>query len=532
MNRRCVRSWLSGLCAVLVLAGCEWSARYAQVASNPADSGVIAPRAGSGFGSSPQHDASTDGDGPIQTGTTSDWDPPESTEHRDAGDVDMTPACPSALEQRLTVSTIDTGVDIRYKRLGYDYFPLDENILFSVSPSGRMLIAYRENNGNRVRVMRLNGQLARDGAEVSVYAYDLGGLVAHDDGSFTLLTRRDDPGEQLLDTTTTDQVGKAAMLVRIRGTTELFAQALTGTNSITRMSDPDARDCAPSLNGRLVWNGSKYGAYFAVHGCDGDPHEPYYGDKLVYVDGSGNHLSGGWSWNCSISQGMRLLPGTDKFTPFCMSDGAPYAGLNLVVEGAPPRQLAPEKVAAGYSAGRFGSVVRMPNGNTFVAWLSRGVADADASARRPDQALKMAPDIALLQLGADNAVVKPRKWLTETPDVAETNLHVAAYGEHQLLVIWDNVEAISCTEWTCWGTYTGTSARLIDLDGKFVTPDVRIDAPPNSEQDLVVFANGDLGWAFVPDRTRNYEDPLPNTRGVPNVPAKRQLSIARLRYCE
>ena len=151
-------------------------------------------------------------------------------------------------------------------------------------------------------------QLTREGPDLSVYAIDLGGLVAHDDGSFTLLTRRDDPGEPLRDTTTTDTVGKAAYLVHILGTTELFAQPLTGTSSITRASDPMARDCAPSLNGRLVWNGSKYGAYFAVHGCEGDPHEPYYGDKLVYADGDGNYLKGGWSWNCSISQGVRLLP--------------------------------------------------------------------------------------------------------------------------------------------------------------------------------------------------------------------------------
>jgi hypothetical protein len=542
------RTWLCVLGAVVGLYGCSFDARYAQTATEPADSGIAPADAGT-TPPPPARDASTStanrpdarigtGSGPSSrpgSGTNTDWELDAAAgnpSHDAEPDIDPSPACPTSLEQRLTVSTIGTGVDIRYKRLGYDYFPLDENILFSVSPAGRMLLAYRENNGNRIRVTRLNAQLTREGPDLSVYAIDLGGLVAHDDGSFTLLTRRDDPGEPLRDTTTTDTVGKAAYLVHILGTTELFAQPLTGTSSITRASDPMARDCAPSLNGRLVWNGSKYGAYFAVHGCEGDPHEPYYGDKLVYADGDGNYLKGGWSWNCSISQGVRLLPERDKFTALCMSDGLPYAGLNLVTEGIEPRQLAPEKVAAGYAAGRFGSVVRLASGRYVIAWLSRGVPDTVASARRPDQASKQATDVALMQLDSDYSTIKSRTWLTETPNVAETNLHIAPYGPRQLLVVYDNVEALSCTEWTCWGTYTGTSARLIDLNGKFLTPDLRIDAPPNSEQDIVVFPNGDLGWAFVPDGARNYTEPLPNNRGIPTVPAKQQLSIARLRYCE
>jgi hypothetical protein len=518
--------WLAAFGLVAAVHGCSLRTRFAQTASERTDSGIVTSNAG--MSASPR-DAAVD----AYIATGSGPDPKTSRPVRDAeADIDTAPACPASLAQRLTVTTIDTDVDIRYKRVGYDFYPLDESVLFSVSPAGRMLIAFRENNGNRIRVTRLNAQLTRGGSDLTVFAFDLGGLVAHDDGSFALLTRRDDQGEQLLDTTTSDTTGKAAVLIRILGTRELFAQPLTGTASITRPSDPIARDCAPSLNGRLAWNGSKYGAYFAVHGCEGDPHEPYYGDKLVYVDGNGNYVEGGWGWNCSISQGVRLLPESGAFTSLCISDGSPFPGLNLVTEGTPARQLAPEKVAAGYSAGRFGSVVRMEDKTYLVGWLSRGVPDAIATARRPDQASKLASDIALVRLGADHRTLAPRKWLTETPNVAETNLHIARYGPNQLLVVWDNVEALSCTEWTCWGAYTGTSARLIDASGNFLTPDVRIAAPPNSEQDIVVFPNGDLGWAFVPDDARNYAEPLPNNRGIPTVPAKRQLSIARLRYCE
>jgi hypothetical protein len=524
------RELLCLLGTLLVLCNCSLRARFAQTAYEPTDAGSAPSQAGTSasLNDSGTHPSTDSG---LSTGKPASGMPDAGIDASDVPD-DTKPTCPESLEQRLTVSTINTDVDIRYKRLGYDYFPLDESVLLSVSAGGRILLAFRENNGNRIRVTRLNQQLTRDGGDLIVYAYDLGGLVAHDDGTFALLTRRDDPGEQLADTTTTDSIGKAAVLIRIRGDRELFSQPLTGTASITRARDPASRDCAPQLNGRLAWTGSKYGAYFAVHGCEGDPHEPYYGDKLVYVDGTGNALEGGWSWNCSISQGMRLLPNRDAFASFCMSDGLPNPGLNLVTEGVEMRQLAPEKVAAGYTAGRFGSVVRMEDGRYLIAWLSRGVPDAMATARHPNLASKQAPDIALLQLGSDFAARGSRIWLTDTPDVAETNLHIAPYGPNRLLVVWDNIEGLRCTEWTCWGNYTGTSARLLDLNGNFVTPDVRIGAPPNSEQDIVVFPNGDLGWAFVPDDARNYADPLPNNRGIPTVPAKRQLSIARLRYCE
>ena len=451
----------------------------------------------------------------------------------EAGSAAPARSCPDSLDQRLTVSTIDSGGwDIRYKKVGYDAFPLDESVLLSVSPKGRMLLAFRENSGSRLRLITLNQQLNRDGSDLIVFAIDLGGLVAHDDGSFALLTRREDTGEPLLDPQAPDTAAKAAFLIQILGTRELFNPALTGTSSITRTSDSVARDCAPSLSGRLAWNGSRYGAFFGVRGCQGDPHEGLDGSKLVYVDATGNYLEGGSRWSCTGQQGMRLLPNTASFTALCMSEDAPFAGLNLVTEGTAPRQLAPEAVASDYAGGSFGSVVRMADGTYMVGWLSRGVPDAMATDQHPSTASKTAPDIALLRLGADYAALGPRIWLAETPNVAEANLHLAPYGPNRLLVVWDNIAGLNCTLRTCWGTYTGTSARLIDLQGNFLTPDVRIDAPPNSEQDIVVFPNNDLGWAFVPDDERNYAQPLPNNRGIPMVPAKRRLSVARLRYCE
>jgi hypothetical protein len=126
--------------------------------------------------------------------------------------------------------------------------------------------------------------------------------------------------------------------------------------------------------------------------------------------------------------------------------------------------------------------------------------------------------------------------VTNTQDDNELNLHMAPYGSDRLLVAWDSVRNLDCSRGqdneTCFGDYEGTHFRLMDSQGHFLTADEELPAPPNSRDDLVVFPNGDVGWAFVPDSNRNYADSLHlDSRGVPDVHAQRQISIARLIHC-
>lgn len=447
----------------------------------------------------------------------------------DAGAPDEAGAsaeCGPTLAQRLTITRVSVDSDIRYKAPGYDSFPEDARIAFSADQAGAAQVAWLDNALSAVHVTPLSSDLKRAGSDLLVPGIDIGGLVAREDG-FALLTRRDDPGEPLADPAN-GGIGKAAILVRVRDATESWAVPLTGTESITSAVTSPARDCATALNGRLAHNGEKYGAYFTVHGCEGDPHASYYGDKLAYVDDSGVALAGGWAWNCSINAGIRLVAEPGIFTSLCLSDSRPYPGLNLVVEGVPKRQLAAEMSGMGYSAGRFGSVVKMGDGSYIVGWLSRGT----ASRGGPTVAAKRAQDIALLKLDTDYSLLTPLTWLTETPDIAETNLHLARYGSDRLVVIWDSIEDLRCTELTCFGTYAGTRVRLMDAAGRFLTPEETIPAPPNSAEDLVVLPGGDLAWAFVEEDARNYDAPLSRNAGrAPDVPEKRVLSLARLSYC-
>jgi len=437
-----------------------------------------------------------------------------------------TGACPATLRERLTVTRIDVDGDIRYRRAGYGGVARDERMAFAVQPSGAAQVAWLDNSLASVHVTPLTKEQTRAAPDAIVDGFDLGGLVAHDDG-FAILTRRADPGEPIGNLAAEGPVAPAAFLVRVREGRELFAAPLTGTLNITDAADSMRRDCSSGLFGRLAFNGSFYGSYFVVRGCSGDWAEGHYGDKLVYADADGHFVKGGWTWRCSRNLGIRLLPEDGAFTSLCMSDGAPQAGLNLVVSGQTSRLIAREYALPGYSGGEFGSVVKLADGRYFVAWVSRGVRETASSTLEVgmDQ-----HDIGYQILSRDYAAIGRPTWLFSTRDVDETNLHLVPYGPNRILVVWDTVESPQCRAGVCLGPYGGTHVRLIDADGSFASAEEIIPAPPASGDDIAVYPNGDVGWAFVP-AARDYSSILQTTNGVPNVPPTRQISVARLTYC-
>ncbi|MGW2703207.1 hypothetical protein [Streptomyces sp. NPDC001340] len=126
-------------------------------------------------------------------------------------------------------------------------------------------------------------------------------LVAHNDG-FALLTRVSDSNKWH---------ETAVAIVRYTGGKQTWRTKLTGAAS---------HDTAPTLDGRLTWNGTKYGAYFVVHGAGGLA-DGHYGDKLSYLSAKGAKLSGGWSWGCSHNEGIALHAETSgAFTSLCFDD--------------------------------------------------------------------------------------------------------------------------------------------------------------------------------------------------------------------
>jgi len=441
--------------------------------------------------------------------------------------TDAKPSCGATLASRLTLTKVELPTEVRYRRLGYNLIPEDERVAFSIGPDGAPSIAWLESDGTHVHVTSLDGTLARRGADTVVEGFDVGGLVAQSDG-VALLVGGADPGEPLADPAANGAIAKGAvLLVRIRGGVEVARMPLTGTSSVVASTVGAARDCVASpLNGRLEWNGTKYGAYFAMHGCQGDMHPSQYGDKLVYLDDSGRALPGGWAWGCSIDEGLRLLPGASTFTPLCLSDGTPFQGLNLMLEGKPPVLLGAEQSASGYTAGALGSIVAMSDGSFAVGWLSRGVTGTGSRAA----AARAAPDIAFLTLDSSYRTKVAEKFLSDTPDVAELGLHLSPYGPNRIFATWEEFGDLRCNGQTCDGTFSGTHARLLDTSGVFVSPDEIISATPNELEDIRVFPNGDLGFAFVAVLDRDRSERTSRDAG-PAAPAIRTLQVARVAYC-
>jgi hypothetical protein len=521
MLREPLPPWAAGLamtarrlaCVASMLCGCSLQPRVVQTAFEPVvlDAGVDAgqrpppPRAGSG--GSARGGAGAGGAGGSAANS-----------------------CAVSLASRLSITTLNLQNDVVYKREGIQNFPLDERVAFTPAPDGSAYVAWNDDdNPDTLHVTPLTAALIRGGDDVVISGRDVGGIAAREDG-FALLTVRPDPGQRLAFTSGSRDSGLAVVLLRYRGAREVFAVPLTGTASVTAKNDPSARDCSPGyLYGRLAWNGAKYGAYFMTHACEGDPHvlpanDPRAmwsnGDKLVYVDDTGAGLRGGRNWNCSLNQGLRLWPGPDVFTPVCLADLTPAMGLNVVMEDQPPMLLSAEAAGPNWCSAQLGSVIGFPDGTFAVGFLS---SDVGAT---PDVPARPTPDIAMLRLDTDRAPIAPKRWLLETPAIAETNVHFAPYGAARILMIWDSIESPTCNGQACFGSYGGTYVRVIDRDGTALTGDERISAVPNTGDDLSVLPNGDVAWAYVADSARDYQ-PLQLPR-----PSKSRISIARLRYCE
>jgi hypothetical protein len=127
-------------------------------------------------------------------------------------------------------------------------------------------------------------------------------------------------------------------------------------------------------------------------------------------------------------------------------------------------------------------------------------------------------------------VIGEKRWLVETQNASETNLHFARYGQSQILMAWDAIVSVRCAR-MCYGSYAGTYARVLDREGNVVTGSL-VSAVPNHHDDLATLSNGDVAWAYVPDDARDYSSVPPSRDNRVLAPAKRTINIARLRYCE
>jgi hypothetical protein len=398
----------------------------------------------------------------------------------------------------LTVTSTSVTLPAKFPYLSAGYNNTREwtRTATAVAPDGTLRVAWPASDGVHVTPLTAAGK--RSGADTVVKgAREVGGLVAHNDG-FALLTRVSD---------TNKWNETAAAIVRYAKGAQTWRTRLTGTAS---------DDTAPLLDGQLTWNGTKYGAYFVVHGAGGFA-DGHYGDKLAYVSAKGARTSGGWSWGCSHNEGMALhAESSGAFASVCFDDWR--SGLFVSTRiGAPDDApvVQREQCWAGYCGGTFpgrtGDLVRSSTGRYATAFASRGAASAGKNAADSSgRGWTVTPRTGTHQVAVaflKNKSSGPGKavYLSDTKGTEHLNVHLAPYGKDRLLLSWESVGNATCKDGTCTGTFAGTHLRLIDWNGAFKSADKVVGARITG--DIAVLKDGTLTWAYAPV-TPTYGSPL------------------------
>jgi hypothetical protein len=410
----------------------------------------------------------------------------------------------------LTLTKFGLSSSLSYLNPGYNEMAEWTRIDTEAAPDGSLQVAWPAADG--IHVMPLTTTLQRRGPDVVVPgAREVGGLVAHNDG-FALLTRVPD-SNKWGDT--------AAALVRYRNGAQVFLRRLTGSAS---------NDTSPVLDSQLKWDGSRYGAYFAVHGAGGFA-DGHYGDKLSYVSANGEVLSGGWDWGCSHNEGIALYPeASGPFTSLCFDDWRSGLFVSTGI-GAPDEApvVQREQCWAGYCGGAFpgnaGTLVKSVSGRYATAFASRGAASAgknpaDSSGRGWTVTPRTATHQVAVAFLKDGSTPDGRPvLLTNQAGTDHVNVRIAPLGKDRLLVSWEDVLGASCDAGTCTGKFGGTHLRITDWSGKALGADQVVDA--RIAGDIAVMPDGSLVWAYV-QATPDYSGPLSG------APTSDTLTIARL----
>ncbi|MFJ9894488.1 hypothetical protein ACIQPR_14335 [Streptomyces sp. NPDC091280] len=503
--RRIARKPLAGSLAVVALLGGAW---YATAASDSGGgtSGGTAAAGATTASASPSDDAKAS---PTTSGSAAAKTAPAAA----AKAATKTPAAAKAATGTLspTTTTVTLAAKFPYLTAGYNNTRQWTRTSTAVAPNGTLRVAWPAADG--VHVTPLTAAGTRSGADTVVKgAKEVGGLVAHNDG-FALLTRVAD---------TNKWKETAAAIIRYTNGRQTFRTKLTGTAS---------HDTSPGLDGQLTWNGTKYGAYFVVHGAGGFA-DGHFGDKLAYVSAKGAKLSGGWSWGCSHNEGIALhAETTGAFTSLCFDDWR--SGL-FVSTGIGAPDVAPvvqrEQCWAGYCGGTFpgrtGDLVKSASGRYATAFASRGAASAkknaaDSSGRGWTVTPRTSThQVAVAFMANRNSGPGKAVYLTSAAGTENVNVHIAPYGKDRLLVSWESLKGAKCAAGTCTGTFTGTHLRLIDWNGRFQSADKVVGARISG--DIAVLKDSTLTWAYAPV-TPTYASPLNGAS-----PTVTSLRIARL----
>ena len=345
---------------------------------------------------------------------------------------------------KVTAINVDTPIDPgRSDNIGAFWtFSSLRSFALSPSPNGESKVGWQDSGGN-IRVTPLTDSDQRKANDIIVGQGKLYDLVAHNNG-FAILVMRNN-----------------------RMYIEKFNE--TGTN-IFSVELTDADDRVDSWHtGKLDFNGTRYSAYFAIHGTSGWT-EGHEGDKLKYISQTGSIETGGWEWGCSHSMDQRLINSGSSILPLCVSDCYPGKGIylnnNYLLSEA-------DGDCSGGTNARFGAAASAEDHGVLVYLSIDNRSQWDV--------------IFDSFSGSAPYTNRTERALTNTTGQNEINPKIVPYAPGTFLVSWES---------------SGGGMRifqLIDLDGTPLTPPEPVDVYAGPVNDFKLFPNGDIGWAYAWD---------------------------------
>ncbi len=312
----------------------------------------------------------------------------------------------------------------------------------SPSPNGESKVGWQDVSGI-IHVTPLTSGDERKADDILVGAGKLYDLVAHDNG-FAVLIMKD---------------------------TRMYVEKYNDAGTrIFRTELTDSDDRVDNWHtGKLAYDGTKYSAYFAIHGTAGWT-EGHEGDKLKYIDPLGTIQLGGWEWGCSHSMDQRFVSSDSADIPICVSDC--YPGKGIYLEN---RYQVSQAVGdcSGSTNARFGEAA-MAGEHGVLVYLS-----IDGRSRW---------DVIFDSFaGSAPFAVRSEVALTSTPDKNEINPKVVPVADDKLLVSWETSDG---------GMRT---FQFVDLDGNPLGAPEMVDVHAGPVNDFKIYPNGDIGWAYAWD---------------------------------
>jgi hypothetical protein len=340
-------------------------------------------------------------------------------------------------------------------------------IMVATLADGTSQVAWSETT--LVHVTPLDANQQRRAADTTVTGSEVRGFVALPESDAMLVVRNDE-------------------MVLVSVGTTAFETVIVGGEPHT--TDGGIWVDSWGHEGRLLWDGSIYYAYFGCSenwGSIGSHQQDYL--WTLTAAGAIVNPPGQYDWICGHSLDLRLgLSGTAPTTD-CLSD----CNYDLSSNPNPGIYVNSNRVftvtgdCAGDANALLGGMVTQAGGS-YVSFAAPNGGTSDDGGANYDVGMMFVP-----KSGTPGAV----EWVTSTPAIQETAVHLGAYGAN-LLAAWD-----------AGGT---TELAIVSPSGAIVEGPIDIAAQFSDGDDFVSFPDGDVGWAGA-------------------WGSRDQLQVMRVRYC-